>query len=275
MRAVFRQGPGLRVLLSTVVSCALFGNAHAGGVQDGEAGLAASDRGDYSEAVRLITKALSASDLDASDRELAYLNRGKAYLAEGDQAHGVADLREAVRLKADDAEAREALHQALSAASAVNVPQSADEVAPWGLLGRMSGQYYWYEVPGVDPHTAYLMYAWITPGKVLSAVVRNKKGVAAAVEFVLNDDGRRLLMAGQYATGAVYGTAASRGDTAYEWSYQDNTAVTDTLRREADGSVTLTQTRFANGRWQPQDGSARLVETSNDEIAAQGFKKIP
>lgn len=266
----------LAAAASGLALVALAGSAHAGSAQDGEDGLAALNRGDYAEAVRLFTKALNAGDLNRDDRELAYLSRGRAYLAEGDRQDAVNDLRKAVSLNPDDVDAQDALNQSIASGVSGSDTSSADQSgAPWGLLANMAGHYYWYEVPGLDPHTAYITYGWATQGQVLSAIIRNRTGVAGAVEFVLNDDGHRLLMAGLYTTGAVFGTAASLGDSVREWSYANNVPIADTLKRETDGSVSIVESRFANGSWQLQNGVVRLIETSKAEIVAQGFKKVP
>jgi tetratricopeptide (TPR) repeat protein len=94
------------VLLASVASASSMG--------DGNAGLKALNRGEYGEAVRLFSRAISAGDLAPDDQELAYLNRAKAYIGVGDTAAAVGDLRRAVRLKPSDLEAQQLLQTASS-----------------------------------------------------------------------------------------------------------------------------------------------------------------
>jgi tetratricopeptide (TPR) repeat protein len=87
--------------------------AAADAISDGNAGLAALQTGKYDAAILLLTRAIEARTLTSQDLEFAYLNRGKAFLAQGNTARAVSDLGQAVSLAPDDGEAREALRQAL------------------------------------------------------------------------------------------------------------------------------------------------------------------
>jgi len=88
--------------------------SQAYGIQDAAAGLQALHRGSYDDAIRLLTKAINDGNLPPDDLEFAHLNRGKAYLAKGDYANAVTDLKKATDLKSDDADARHALERALA-----------------------------------------------------------------------------------------------------------------------------------------------------------------
>jgi tetratricopeptide (TPR) repeat protein len=83
-------------------------------INNAAAGLEALHRGSYDDAIRLLTKAINDGNLPSDDLEFAYLNRGKAYLAKGDYANAVTDLKKATELKPADADARHALERALA-----------------------------------------------------------------------------------------------------------------------------------------------------------------
>ena len=106
-----------RSVVCVLALLALASVARAGGVEDGEAGLAALDSGDYDAAIRLFTRAILIGKLSANDSEFAYLKRGAAFEAKGDRDHAVADFRKAVQIKPDDADAQTALQAALSGQS--------------------------------------------------------------------------------------------------------------------------------------------------------------
>lgn len=78
--------------------------ARADGVGDANAGMAALDRGDYAEAVRLFTKALD-GNLSSADKESAYVERAKAYLGGQRTDLALADLDRALKLDPSDKEA--------------------------------------------------------------------------------------------------------------------------------------------------------------------------
>ena len=139
-----RRASGLALALSVVLTTA----AWAGSIEDGNAGLAALNRGAYDEAIRLFTRALKAGDLSSDDQEFAYLNRGKAYLARGDERLALSDLHKAAELKPDDPDVKSELaaasrHSAksasASAASAVITPDAtASSSSCWLYMGVSS-----------------------------------------------------------------------------------------------------------------------------------------
>jgi tetratricopeptide (TPR) repeat protein len=71
---------------------------------DAQAGQAAIDRGDNAAAIPLFSKALSGK-LSTSDRELALVKRGEAYLATGQRPLALQDARAALALQPTDNEA--------------------------------------------------------------------------------------------------------------------------------------------------------------------------
>jgi Tfp pilus assembly protein PilF len=105
-----------RALLGGLVAAMLGAAAHAGGIDDGNAGLAALQQGDNDGAIVLFTRALGSGGLRGDDREFAYANRGVAYLNKGDLASAIADLDKARQMKPDDADTQNALIKALSTA---------------------------------------------------------------------------------------------------------------------------------------------------------------
>jgi tetratricopeptide (TPR) repeat protein len=81
------------------------GVACADPVADGNAGLAALNRGDNAAAIQLLTRALQSGALAPSDRELAYVRRAQAELASGAKPAALADANQALTLDASDADA--------------------------------------------------------------------------------------------------------------------------------------------------------------------------
>jgi len=102
---------GLWALLATLVIASA---AHANALDDGNAGLAALNGGDYDKAISLFSRAINSGELKGDDREFAYANRGRAYLKKGDLTSAIVDLDRARRDKPDDADAQNDLVAALS-----------------------------------------------------------------------------------------------------------------------------------------------------------------
>jgi tetratricopeptide (TPR) repeat protein len=84
----------------------------AGAVEDGNAGEDALNKGDNATAIRLFTHAINSGQLAGDDKEFAYAERGKAYMADGNFTAAIADLKRAVQLKPDDADAEHQLIEA-------------------------------------------------------------------------------------------------------------------------------------------------------------------
>ena len=106
-------------LICLVVAVALSlmgaGTAWADASADGNAGMDALNKGSYDQAIRLFSHALNSGELSAPDEEFAYFNRAQAYYDKKDFGHAIADLKAALRLKPDDADAESGLATAISA----------------------------------------------------------------------------------------------------------------------------------------------------------------
>jgi tetratricopeptide (TPR) repeat protein len=254
-----------------ICAFALSTAARAGGAQDGEAGLQALDHGSYDEAVRLFTRALNAKDLSNDDREFAYLSRAKAYLGKGDTTDGLADLRQAVRLKPDDADAAAALSQATNGrADDSSAPVSAGD--PWGMLATMAGRYYWYQPQGVDPHAAVFHVAWAKPNLALSTSIRSKTTTAQVQEYQFDDASAKLLWAGYVSNTLYYGTAQATMSSVVIYSYSNGTPARESLTLASDGSIRDHGQIFKDGAWSDA-GDALLVEVPQETLEAEGFIK--
>jgi tetratricopeptide (TPR) repeat protein len=264
-------------LWSTLLVAVLASAAYAGGVEDGNAGLQALNSGAYDEAIRLFTRALRPSELTGDDREFAYLNRGKAYVAKGDFDHAIADFKQALRLKPDDNDAQDALQAALTRQSggddADAAPSGGSPGDPWGLLSAMATQqYYWYEVPGHDPHEAYVRFSWYAPQQALSVSIRNKSDQLFVAEYKLEPKTGQIIYAALSGGAEQYGTLKAGAASAIGNSFQDGAPVRFLTRRQADGSVTQTQQNFVNGAWS-NGVTIVMAPTSVDELTTDGLIK--
>ena len=84
-----------------VMFVGLVSPAWAGAADDARAGLAAVKRGDYDEAIRLISRAIESGELSQGDQVFAYNIRGVAYRRKGLHSRAIADYNEAIKLKPD------------------------------------------------------------------------------------------------------------------------------------------------------------------------------
>jgi len=128
--------------------------AIAAPVDDANAAETALGQGDNDTAIRLFTRAIASGQLSADDRESAYAERGKAYLAKGNLAAAISDLRHAVQMKPGDADAQQTLAAALAqrghggqAGAAPNTPrphrpQDAGADANAGMAALNGGRYH-------------------------------------------------------------------------------------------------------------------------------------
>jgi tetratricopeptide (TPR) repeat protein len=261
------------VAAATLLVCAFAMStaAKADGAQDGEAGLQALDHGSYDEAVRLFTRALNARDLSNDDREFAYLSRGKAYLGKGDKTDALADLRQAVKLKPDDADAQAALSQVVEG-QAGQTPAQSSGGDPWGMLAGMAGRYYWYQPPGVDPHALVFHFAWAKPNLALSTSIRSKTTTVQIQEYQFDDASAKLLWAGYVSNALYYGTAEATTSSVVIYSYSNGTPGRESLTLAGDGSIRDQGQVFKDGAWS-NAGDALLVEVSQETLEDQGFLK--
>lgn len=266
-----------RLCLALLAAIAIGGATRADGVADGNAGMDALNRKDYDEAIRMFTRALQPGRLKGDDREFAYLNRGNAYAGKQDYVHAIADLKEALRLKPDDSDAQQALDAVTAMQQGASEDQDAAPVAAgpggaWGLLASMAGRYYWYQVPGRDPHEAYLQVGWVAPQKTLSLIIKSKSDQLKVQEFKIDEKSNEVIYAAVVDDQQQYGTTApTRGGQAL-YTYVNGVPTREILRQRSDGSMSDDTQTYADGHWK-QTTSVALTETTVDELVAQGLMK--
>jgi tetratricopeptide (TPR) repeat protein len=88
----------LRVFAVGVVATILALPTRAGGIDDFNHGIEAHNRGDDQTAIASFTRALTSSDLTASDRSAALIDRGAAYERQKQYANAIADFTAALAL---------------------------------------------------------------------------------------------------------------------------------------------------------------------------------
>lgn len=88
----------IRLSLLALVITAAAGLARADSL---DGALAARDRGDPDESIRLSSEAIAAGDLSQGRRAYAYYNRGSSYYLKGEFDKAITDYDEAIRLRPD------------------------------------------------------------------------------------------------------------------------------------------------------------------------------
>ncbi|MEJ1970645.1 MAG: tetratricopeptide repeat protein [Rhizomicrobium sp.] len=256
-------------LASALFAATLATGALAAAADDGNAGLDALNAGDYDKAIALFTRAIKSGQLAGDDKEFAYLNRGKAYLAKHNYAKAVADLTAAVRINPGDDDAKAALRDAQASHAGGTAPLAA--ARGWGVLAALAGHYYWYDIAGKPPHRTFVYYDWLTPQTVLRYTVSSKDDKLAVGEYLLDPATGRIIEAEAFPSGVYYGTAVpSRGgDT--EYFFLDGVALR-TVSTGSAGSIGQKTQRFAGGAWQDISAS-QMVATTEAELQAAGFLK--
>jgi hypothetical protein len=258
-----------------LVCLSLATTAHANGIADGTAGIAALNNGAYDEAIRLFTRAIKLGHLPPTDREAAYLDRGLAYMSEGQYRSAVADLRAALKLKPDDADAQSNLQVALSAQTKTAAPtgpahkQSAQQqlLAAWGALGTLAGQYWLDSQKQPD---FYVGYQWSNPGLTLVYSGIDRSGNSVVGQYQLDSP-----------TGKITGLNVYKGKTAQvdvevaedgfaESGEENGVPLRETFQKISSSAFSVTTQAFKNGSWQNAAAST-LVAVSPDVITALGW----
>lgn len=243
--------------------------ALAGGIEDGNAGLAALNRGAYDEAIRLFNRAIKAPDLSPDDRELAYLNRGKAYLAKKAYTLAAADFRQAKRMRPDDGEAADGLRLALAhgrGAPVVRAPTEAELKARWGIMAALPDKI--WLLSGNKPE-AYLRYSWRSPGRVLTFEGLDRKGRTIAGQCALADDGSGIDCA--TAINGVSGQSAiAVANNAFQET-AEGSSLRETYTWAGADHFRVDAERLQNGAWAPLR-IFDLAAVSPDRIAALRWK---
>ncbi|HEY0314550.1 MAG TPA: tetratricopeptide repeat protein [Allosphingosinicella sp.] len=243
----------IRTLAAAALALLLAGAALANGVEDGNAGLEALNRGDYDLAVRLFTRAIAAADLNPEDREFAFVNRGRAYLGKKAYKLAAADFRQAGRMKPGDEDAQEGLRLALAGArgDAVRLPPRAPSqaqlIARWGAMGTLAGKY-WLLSGGKGPQM-WARYQWQEPGRLLAFDGSDRKGRPVAGQCALDAAASTIACATSYQ-GATSDSAVALQANGWEESLSANTAqVRQSVSRAGPDAFTVTTQTYRNGTW--------------------------
>jgi tetratricopeptide (TPR) repeat protein len=101
-----RRGNMKRILLISLLFLSLVlcfvSLGWAGGIDDLKAGIAAYQRGDYDETIRLDTQAIAAGDLSQKNLRVAYISRANAWRHKKDYDRALADYNKAIELDPKD-----------------------------------------------------------------------------------------------------------------------------------------------------------------------------
>jgi tetratricopeptide (TPR) repeat protein len=265
-----------RLLLVLCIATTLPTFAQATGVEAGTAGAAALNRQDYNEAIRQFTLALKAGDLAPDDQELAYLNRGKAHLAKGEYQLASADLRQAIKLRPDDAEAKDALQVALAGppkpepkvqpAHGRHPSQHAKN--PWGVLAILPGDY-WMEMDAKPEY--YLHYQWETPGKSLAFSGLDHSGNPIAGRYQLDPATPGITGLTAYRKSATATTVEISGNDFAETGDQDGTTIRHVYQQTSALAFQVTTQTYMGGAWKTTK-TANFVQVTPAIVQALGWK---
>jgi tetratricopeptide (TPR) repeat protein len=242
------------------------------GVDDGNAGLAALDKGDYAEAVRLFSNALKDVRLPPSDREFAYLSRGKAYLHIRQFTLAAADFREAQRLRPDDEDARTGLRLALARDD--NKGRSAGSTerqmaARWGPMAKLADKY--WLVTGNGPEM-YLYYQWQTPGRALVYSGLDKQGHAIAGQCDLPSDGSAIGCHTSYKSMTGTASIAVQQNSYQETAEGNGVTIRETYSLAGPDDFHVVSESYQNGSWKLLR-TVDLAAVPAESIAALRWKE--
>lgn len=247
-------------------------------IQLGAAGLAALDRGAYQEAVGLFTRILAARHLKADDRELAYLKRGEAKIALGMPAAGEADLRAALKIHPEDAEAQRFLEIAESARpSPTSDPSSGRAAASrsqrlraaWGAMAQLPGRT-WLEIDGKP--LIYFQYEWERPFEILTVTGMDRSGKLFAGRYQLDEATSQISAIesykGQVTAAQIQATADGFTEDAQTPSPQSRA----TFQVSGPGAFQVTRATFRGGKWS-EGKPIQLMEVNQALVASLGWSQ--
>jgi tetratricopeptide (TPR) repeat protein len=248
---------------------------HATGVEDGEAGLAALNKGDFDTAIRLLTRAILIGRLSPDDSEFAYLNRGKAFASKGDVEHAIADYQKALAIKPDDGDAQAALQAVNDHRAGVPAARPIAGVPgdPWGLMSAMAGKFYWYQALGKPPHDAYLKVGWVSEQRDLSLSVRSRSGQPLVSEYKMDSRTGKIVYSALAFDAPQYGTVDAGPTSFTETTFFNGAPIRYITKAQRDGTLLQAKQVFLDGRWQDTT-TVQLVETTTDELAEAGLMKV-
>jgi tetratricopeptide (TPR) repeat protein len=253
----------------------------AGGIEDGTAGITALRGGQYDDAVRLFTKALTDKKLSKNDQELAYLGRGKALLAQRKLQEAKTDLIKAVALNPDDLDAKATLSLVTSGISQPQTLQSSAKVpsslpapsAIWGPYAALAG-HAWIMVDK-EP-LGYFYVSWKEFDKKLISTGLTKTG--SKVKSVMEIDKKTGRL---FSIDETQGMPRIRLDTTTQESDRSISVgdikghpIRQTLTKVSAAGYSL-MTEFDNGTGWKVVGSQLLFEGTQENIAALGWKARP
>ena len=252
------MAPSKSVILAAVgvLACSA---AHADGVADGNAGLQALDKGAYDQAITLFTRALADRRLAGDDREFAYLSRGKAHLAKGEQAQATADFKAALQLKPADQDARDALQQA-----SVGGERSKSR---WGYLALLAGKY-WAMNPAKP--TGYARADWDKSGKALIVQIV-QKSLSYKAKYQL-DPAAGVIFIIVAGNKTVVGDVDVEDNKTIETSYIDSVPTRETVTVAGPGQFTELIEQYRNGAWATHS-NVPVQEVSKEAVAAVRWAK--
>jgi tetratricopeptide (TPR) repeat protein len=245
----------------------------ASAVDDGNAGLEALNSGDLDNAIKLFTRAINSGTMSPEDKEFAYLNRGKAYLAKRDYKLAKKDLRLALKLNPADGDVQTALDE-VERASTAHLDHRAEIGAEhsWGLLGTLADRCFWHPMNGKKPHYAVLCYKWAEPQKVLDYTVSTKSDVIESGEYKIDSSTGAIVEAVALATVTLYATAADRAQSFVEYTFFQSTPFKSESTLQPDGSIIVGTDKFENGAWVTAS-TLTYSPVTEEELAAEGFRK--
>ncbi len=89
----------MHYFLAALIAASTMDGASAAGLDQANAGLAAAERGEFDEAIRLFSAALAAGDLSPGNAVIAIHNRGNAFQDKGDYRNAITQYDTEIRMK--------------------------------------------------------------------------------------------------------------------------------------------------------------------------------